>query len=278
MVTEKYKMKNILDNIVAYKKEEVSQRMRETPASALMQSEQFKAQTRSLKASLMDPSKTGIIAEYKRRSPSKGIINDTATVEAVTGAYTTAGASGLSVLTDEPSFGGTLEDLQIARANEIPILRKDFMIAEYQLLEARAAGADVILLIAACLSPNRVKELAAYAKKLSLEVLLEIHTATELDHICPDIDLVGVNNRNLKTFEVDIENSIRLLHQLPKDKPAIAESGIDQPQVVHELRREGFRGFLIGEHFMKQSDPGAAFKSYVDQIKALEAANSSSAN
>lgn len=275
MVTENDQMKNILDKIVAYKKEEVSRRMRENTATDLMQSEQLKRPTRSLKASLADPAKTAIIAEYKRQSPSKGIINDSADVAKVTRSYTAAGASGLSVLTDGPSFGGSLEDLRTARKNDIPILRKDFMISEYQVLEARAAGADVILLIAACLSPAKVKELAAYAKKLTMEVLLEIHTAAELGHICPDIDLVGVNNRNLKTFEVDIDNSIRLLHALPKDKPAIAESGISQPQVVQTLRKEGFSGFLIGEHFMKQADPGYAFKQYVQQISSLETPNTS---
>ncbi|HEU0227902.1 MAG TPA: indole-3-glycerol phosphate synthase TrpC, partial [Arachidicoccus soli] len=170
-------------------------------------------------------------------------------------------------------FGGSLEDLKIARQHAIPILRKDFMIDEYQILEARAFGADVILLIAACLSPRRVKELAAYAKKLSLEVLLEVHGEDELAHVCDEIDLVGVNNRNLKTFEVDIENSIRLLNILPKNKLAIAESGIDNVKVVKQLRTAGFSGFLIGENFMKNENPGEAFKNYVQQLKQVENEN-----
>lgn len=263
-------MKNILETIIEYKKQEVQRCMRETPVAKLMQSPAVERAGLSLKASLLDPAKTGIIAEYKRKSPSKGIINDSATVQDVTSAYTQGGASGLSVLTDQESFGGSLDDLRIARMNSIPILRKDFMIDEYQILEAKAAGADVILLIAACLSATRVRELAVYAKKLSLEVLLEIHGDEELDHICDDIDLVGVNNRNLKTFEVDIDNSIRLLHLLPNDKPAIAESGIDNVQTVHQLRKAGFSGFLMGEHFMKQDSPGGAFTSYVKALKSID--------
>lgn len=260
-------MKNILDTIVEAKKKEVEQSIRDMPASLLRKSPQLERPGRSLKASLTAPGKTGIIAEFKRRSPSKGVINDQASVTAVTAAYTAAGASGLSVLTDQPFFGGELEDLRSATINTIPILRKDFMIDPYQVLEAKAAGADVILLIAACLSPVKVRELAMYAHELSLEVLLEIHGDEELGHICDEIDLVGVNNRNLKTFEVDIDNSIRLLNLLPQNKPAIAESGIDNVQIVYQLRKAGFSGFLIGEHFMKQADPGAAFKRYTEALR-----------
>lgn len=266
-------MKNILDKIIEHKKIEVAQRKQERSATELMQSKGFDRNTISLKSSLLDKSKTGIIAEFKRQSPSKGIINATAGVADVTSAYTQNGASCLSVLTDQKFFGGNLEDLKIARKNDIPILRKDFMIDEYQILEARAFGADVILLIAACLSPRRVKELAAYAKKLSLEVLLEIHGDDELSRVCDEVDLVGVNNRNLKTFEVDIENSIRLLNILPKDKIAIAESGIDNVMVVKQLRAAGFSGFLIGENFMKSENPGEAFKNYTQQLKLVENEN-----
>lgn len=263
-------MKNILDEIVAYKKQEVQICMREMPATVLMKSPQMDRTVNSLKAGLQKPGATGIIAEFKRQSPSKGIINDKVSVEEVTAAYAAAGASCLSVLTDQHFFGGTLDDLRVARSVHLPILRKDFMIDEYQILEARAAGADVILLIAACLTPTRVQELAKYARKLSLEVLLEIHGEEELDRICAEVDLVGVNNRNLKTFKVDIDNSIRLRSLLPKDKLAIAESGIDSVDIVDKLRGAGFSGFLIGEHFMKQADPGKAFATYVQSLQGLK--------
>jgi len=175
--------------------------------AALEKSDLFKRKPLSLKQFLFDPTKTGIITEFKRRSPSKGIINDNADVVAVTQAYTRYGASGLSVLTDHQFFGGSTEDLEKARVNEIPILRKDFVIDEYQIVEAKSMGADVILLIAACLEPATVKRLAAFAKSLQLEVLLELHAAEELGHICDDTELIGINNRNLKTFVVDIDHS-----------------------------------------------------------------------
>jgi len=263
-------MKNILEQIVEYKKGEVAAAMADMPATVLMKSPQFLRTPNSLKQRLLTGQSPAIIAEFKRRSPSKGIINDQVQVADVTAAYTKSGASCLSVLTDHHFFGGSLDDLRVARVNEIPILRKDFMIDEYQILEARAAGADLILLIAACLSATRVKELAAYAKKLGLETLLEIHTEEELDRVCDDIDLVGINNRNLKTFEVDIQHSIRLLSMLPKDRPAIAESGINDVKITDELYQAGFKGFLIGEYFMKNPDPGVAFNQYISALKALQ--------
>ncbi|MDE1192466.1 MAG: indole-3-glycerol phosphate synthase TrpC [Arachidicoccus sp.] len=266
-------MKNILDKIIERKIIEVAEAKQKVSEAELLNSATFQRKPFSLKASLSDKNKTGIIAEFKRRSPSKGIINASANVNDVTKAYTENGASCLSVLTDKDFFGGSLDDLKIARQNNIPILRKDFMIDEYQILEARAFGADVILLIAACLSPSRVKELAANAKQLDLEVLLEIHGDDELASVCDEVDFVGVNNRNLKTFEVDIENSIRMLNKLPKDKLAIAESGIDNVEVVKQLRSAGFKGFLIGENFMKHENPGEAFKQYVQQLKAIEHEN-----
>ncbi|MEJ7589055.1 MAG: indole-3-glycerol-phosphate synthase [Ferruginibacter sp.] len=176
----------------------------------LKRSKFFNRPVFSLKHFLMDETKNGIIAEFKRRSPSRGIINAMADVVAVTTAYTLNGASGLSVLTDESFFGGSAEDLKKARINNIPILRKDFIIDEYQVAEARAMGADVVLLIAACLTPQRVKELAVVAKNFQLEVLLEIHTEDELQHICDETEIIGVNNRDLKTFIVDINRSIEL--------------------------------------------------------------------
>ena len=201
---------NILETIIAKKHIEVASNKAMVSIEELKQSDLFNRPTFSLKHFLLDENKTGIIAEFKRQSPSKGIINGTADVLEVTKAYTMNGASCLSVLTDEHFFGGSEQDLRKARVNNIPILRKDFIIDEYQIVEARSMGADVILLIAACLTPKRVKELAAFAKSIQLEVLLEIHVAEELEHICDETELVGVNNRDLKTFTVDINRSIEL--------------------------------------------------------------------
>ncbi len=258
---------NILDKIIEHKKEEVARNKNFVSLHQLQQQENFNRQVISLKKVLLDETKTGIIAEFKRRSPSKGIINDQADVLDVTTAYTKHGASGLSVLTDTEFFGGAADDLLKARVNNIPILRKDFMIDEYQLAEARAMGADVILLIAACLTPHRVQELAFFAKSLQLEVLLEIHNETELQHICDEVDLVGVNNRDLKTFSVDINRSVELSKQIPADKIKIAESGIDNAETINIFKQAGFKGFLMGEHFMKFENPGEAFEEFVKKLK-----------
>ncbi|HMO61558.1 MAG TPA: indole-3-glycerol phosphate synthase TrpC [Ferruginibacter sp.] len=258
---------NILDKIIEHKKLEVAAAKAKTPLVALQQQALYSRPTFSLKQFLLDDTKTGIIAEYKRRSPSKGIINANATVADVTAAYTKYGASGLSVLTDEQFFGGTAADVLQARVNPVPILRKDFMIDEYQVDEARAMGADVILLIAACLTPQRVKQLAAYAKQLQLEVLLEIHTEDELQHICDETEIVGVNNRDLKTFTVDIQRSIALSKKIPAGKIKVAESGIHDVHTILTFKQAGFRGFLIGENFMKQPDPTIAFADFVHHLK-----------
>ena len=259
---------NILEKIIAHKKTEIEKARLLVPAEVLQQSKFFTRKTFSLKEFLLDETKTGIIAEFKRRSPSKGIINDVADVTAVTNAYTANGASCLSVLTDEYFFGGSNADLQSARINNIPILRKDFIIDEYQLMEARAIGADVILLIAACLTAERTKELASFARQLQLEVLLEIHNEEELGHICDEVELVGVNNRNLKTFTVDINRSIELGKQIPGDKLKIAESGIDHIDTINIFKEAGFKGFLMGERFMKEKDPGIAFSEFVEGLKS----------
>jgi indole-3-glycerol phosphate synthase len=258
---------NILDTIVAHKKEEVAARSRGTSVSELYDKPFFNRPTLSLKKFLSDPARTGIIAEYKRRSPSKGLINGHSTVEEVTAAYARH-ASGISVLTDEQFFGGTLNDLVRARVNEVPLLRKDFMISDYQLMEARAYGADVILLIAACLTIEQTRELAAKAKELGLEVLLEIHDETELPYINDDVDMVGVNNRNLKTFEVSIQRSLDLIKDIPSSKAAVAESGISDVETIVSLKRAGFKGFLVGENFMKHADPAIAFADFVHRLKA----------
>jgi indole-3-glycerol phosphate synthase len=254
---------NILEKIIEQKRKEVEQRKADADVKALEKERFFTRQTYSLKQFISDPVKTGIIAEYKRKSPSKGIINDRDSVESVTRMYAGYGASGISVLTDYNFFGGSLDDLMAARDNDVPLLRKDFMIDEYQIVEAKAFGADVILLIAACLSPKEVKDLALAAKKLELEVLLELHDQSELDHICGEVDLVGVNNRNLKNFEVDLEHSIRMAEKIGDDFIKIAESGINDVNNIRYLKQHGFKGFLIGEYFMKQEDPGRAFKEFI---------------
>ena len=260
---------NILEKIVAQKKKEVAQRKQAMPAAALEKHGLFKKLPYSLKQCLKDESKTGIIAEFKRASPSKGIINNQASVEAVTAAYANYGASGISVLTDESFFGGSLNDLQTASILEVPVLRKDFMIDAYQVTEAKAYGASVILLIAACLSPAEVKALAAAAKDLGLEVLLELHDESELDHVCDGVDIVGINNRNLKTFSVDLEQSVKLAEKIGASYLKIAESGISSPGSIRYLKQHGFDGFLIGEHFMKESEPGAAFRNFVNELNGV---------
>ncbi len=263
-------IKNILAEIVQHKITEVANAKQEISEEQLKCSPYFSREIISLRKNLSQNEHSGIIAEFKRKSPSKGWINQYADVKQVTNDYTKYGASCLSVLTDTKFFGGSNQDLLTARENAISILRKDFIIDEYQLLEAKSIGADVILLIAACLSPERTKELAKFAKDLGLEILLELHGEEELIHICEEVDFVGVNNRNLKTFEVDVDNSIKIMKSLPNNKFCIAESGIDNAEVLIQLKQAGFKGLLIGEFFMKNSDPGAAFKDYIKQIKLLE--------
>jgi indole-3-glycerol phosphate synthase len=264
---------NILDKIVDQKKIEVVERKRIRSILDLEKESLFSKENYSLTSFIGNDAKTGIIAEYKRKSPSKGIINHHSTVEEVTAAYVANGASGLSVLTDELFFGGRIEDLVKATVNSIPLLRKDFMIDEYQLIEAKAFGADVILLIAACLTPDEVKQMASTAKNIGLEVLLEIHNEQELDHICEEVDFVGVNNRNLKNFEVSINTSLQLINKIPTTKIAIAESGINNVDTIITLKKAGFKGFLIGEHFMRDNDPANAFADFVKQLNSKQNAN-----
>ncbi len=258
---------NILDTIIASKRMQVAHDKVATSVQELEKRPFFQRQSLSLQSFLLDTTKTGIISEFKRKSPSKGVINGTASVTDVTRAYTAGGASGLSILTDTHFFGGTNHDLKEARINNIPILRKDFIIDEYQIIEARSIGADVVLLIAANLSPKEVKQLAAFAKSLQLEVLLELHTEHEMVHVCDEVDLIGINNRNLKNFEVNLEHSIQLAEKLPKDKLKIAESGISSVETVLYLREQGFHGFLMGEYFMRQADPAQAFADFAKALK-----------
>lgn len=255
----------ILDEIIASKRKEVAANKIAQPASELEKWPGFERSTVSLKESIKKYS--GIISEFKRRSPSKGIINNNATVTDVVSAYDQHGASGISILTDAPFFGGSNNDLIAGRAvTSKPILRKDFIIDEYQLIEAKAIGADVILLIAANLTPEQVKQLARFAKSLNLEVLLELHAEEELKHMCDEVDLVGINNRNLKNFEVNVEHAIRLAEKLPAEKLKIAESGINNVETVLYLKQQGFDGFLMGEYFMKQPDPAIAFANFVTML------------
>jgi indole-3-glycerol phosphate synthase len=259
---------NILEEIIAYKRKLVAEYKEIYHTRNFTRSPYFKRTTESLVQALRLAHSTQIIAEFKRKSPSKGTINETADVVETTSDYESYGAAGISILTDQQFFGGSSDDLLRSRAFVVkPILRKDFIIHEFQLLESKAMGADVILLIAACLTPREVRRLAIFAKNLGLEVLLELHDESELDHICPEVDLVGINNRNLKTFEVNWQHSIALAEKLPAGKPKIAESGIHNVDTLLMLKQAGFEGFLIGELFMKQTNPSAAFKKFVEELR-----------
>jgi indole-3-glycerol phosphate synthase len=259
---------NILDKIVAHKKTEIEKAKSEVSYSALESAEFFDRKPLSFKDFLLDANRTGIIAEFKRKSPSKGIINDRVSVENVTTGYNSAGASALSVLTDIEFFMGQKADLiQARRMNTIPILRKDFMIDEYQVLEAKAWGADIILLIAAILTPAEIQKLASQAKSLGLNVLLEVHNLEELQRsINPNLDAIGVNNRNLADFTVSVETSYQLAEYIPAEFLKISESAISNPETIKQLKKAGFNGFLIGENFMKQADPGMAMRAFVKEL------------
>ena len=256
----------MLTEIVNTTRTKIIDRKKNIPLTELVKSIHFNAPCYSLREYITNENLSGIIAEFKRRSPSKGIINNTALVKKVTTDYKKYGASAISVLTDEIFFGGSMNDLVSARVNEIPILRKDFIIDEYQILESKAFGADIILLIAACLKKKEVRTLTTFAKNTGLEVLLEIHNEKELDHIFDQIDVVGINNRDLKSFRVDINHSIELGNKIPSNKIKIAESGIKDVDTIRVLREHGFKGFLMGEKFMKEKDPGLAFKKFVEEL------------
>ena len=259
----------ILETIVEKKKEEIAAAKAKVSVMHLEESEYFSHPSRALKEFILDPERTGIIAEFKRRSPSKGVINNVVSVSSVTKGYADAGASALSILTDNSFFGGLNRDLTEARKrNILPILRKDFMLDEYQIIEAKALGADVILLIAAILTPQRVRELADLAKDIGLNVLLEVHNREELDRsLCDHLDAVGVNNRNLADFSVSLDHSYELAELIPDQFLKISESGISNPATILELKKAGFQGFLIGENFMKQAEPGKAMREFVRQLK-----------
>lgn len=260
---------NILDKIIEHKKQEVALLKREVLVEKLIKSPGFKRTPISLMEALTAKGSTGIIAEFKRQSPSKGIINNKVSIVDVTQGYLDANVAAQSILTDTTYFGGNILDLMQARAiNEIrPILRKDFIVDGFQIVEAKAIGADVILLIAACLSKEELKNYGKLAEDLGLEVLYEVHNKQELDKIELDNKIIGINNRNLKTFEVDLEHSIELASHIPDSCIKVSESGISDPRIIVGLKEYGFQGFLIGENFMKMDDPGFACQEFISQIR-----------
>ena len=275
---------DILSEIIAHKRTEVELQKQSVSPEQLREQVQKLMESSSVPRHSMRQalasSPTGIIAEFKRRSPSKGWIYETAKAEEIPAAYETAGASALSILTDEKFFGGSLRDISTARPLvDIPILRKDFIIDEYQLLQARIVGADAVLLIAACLTQKECTTLTTQAHALGLEVLLEIHHPSELPYINKEVDMLGVNNRNLGTFVTDVKNSFRIARQLQqaigskkgasdvRNMPIlVSESGISHLETIRSLRAAGFRGFLIGEAFMKTDHPGDTLKDFISPI------------
>jgi len=259
----------ILDKIIQAKRLEVDALKKFSTIAMLEKTEMFQRQTNSLEAALLVENSSGIIAEYKRKSPSKGIINGVSSIQEVTEGYLKAGVAAQSILTDTDFFGGMNEDLLTARNinTSVPILRKDFIVDEFQIVESKALGADVILLIAACLTKEELKSFGALAKNLGLSVLYEVHTQEELDKIELDNKIIGINNRNLKTFEVDLEHSIQLASQIPSSCIKVSESGISNPQTILDLKQHGFKGFLIGENFMKTANPGLACTDFIQQLR-----------
>ncbi len=257
----------ILDKITTYKRKEIAVKKEAIPIRLLEKFPLFSKETKSL-AEALRISTTGIIAEHKRRSPSKSVINANVLLDEVVLGYENAGASGISVLTDTNFFGGSLDDLVLAEKTvSIPILRKEFIVDPYQIYEAKAYGSDAILLIAAYLSAEELKQFSHLAKSLKLDVLLEVHNAEELQKsVVPNVAMIGVNNRNLKTFEVNIDISKSLSEEIPKDFVKISESGISTVETIKELKSFGFEGFLIGENFMKTENPGESAKQFIHKL------------
>lgn len=261
---------NILEEIIAHKCAEVEERKSLYPVKLLEKSIYFNSQPVSLKQYLMRPDKVGIIAEIKRSSPSLGKINPYVDVERTSIGYMQAGASALSILTDIKFFDGKNEDLTLARKfNYCPILRKDFVVDEYQIIEAKSIGADAVLLLANILTKKECKNFTRLAHQLDLEVLLEVHTTEEVDYYQSETDVIGINNRDLKTFQVDLNHSIALASKLPKDAVKVSESGLNKAEDILFLKNEGFDGFLMGEKFMKQSRPEKACYQFISEVKDL---------
>lgn len=265
---------NILDSIVTHKRNEVKLKKEIYPIKSLEQSIFFETQTVSLQRYIERNDLYGIIAEFKRMSPSKGMINQYAKPEKVCTDYMRAGASALSVLTDNKFFGGSNDDLTNARKyNYCPILRKDFIVDPYQIFEAKSIGADAILLIAEVLSEKEMASFYATAQSLGLEVLFEVHAAESIVKLPADAKIVGINSRNLKSFEVSLEHTIKLREQLPAGICAVAESGISSISDYHLFKNAGFRGFLIGERFMREANPGKTLSNFINSIKTNEYAD-----
>lgn len=259
---------DILSKIVNYKTQEVNERKSLYPLKLLEKSVFFNTKCVSLKEYLLNSEKTGIIAEFKKKSPSKPDINNYADIQKVTIGYMQAGASALSILTDNKFFGGSLKNLSEARDyNYCPILQKDFIIDEYQIYEAKSYGADSILLIASILSKTQITKFTKTAKQLGLEVLFEIHFEHELSKFDNSIEIIGVNNRQLSSFETNINNSLRIAKYLPENITKISESGINTVQQLTELIYAGFDGFLMGTKFMSEINPADAFKIFVNNLK-----------
>lgn len=260
-------MKDILSEIVANKRLEVAAHKEQTSYHELEKLiETCGLPIYPMKSALLE-SQSGIIAEFKRRSPSKGWMSQHADAERVTAIYVEAGAAVLSVLTDEHYFGGTLHDLSTTTRNaKIPVMRKEFIVDEYQILQARLCGASAILLIAAALTKEESIRFTRFAQQLGLDVLLELHDENEVEYVAPENDLVGINNRNLGTFVTDIEKSYKMIDFLPREAVLVSESGISNPKTVKELREAGYRGFLIGENFMKTDDPGERLRQFIEAV------------
>ena len=257
----------ILDKIVEYKRIEVEEQKLRVSLDSLMLMQSYSRKPYSLKEFLLDESKSGVISEFKRQSPSKGLINGNSEVADVVSKYQEAGASAVSVLTDFKSFGGTSIDLIQARKElSIPLLRKDFIIDEYQIHEAKALGADVILLIASILTKEEIDNFSSLAKSLGLSILFEVHNEEELAKLNENIEVVGVNNRNLATFEVSIQNSISLVDKIPSRCVKVSESGISEVEKIKELKKYGYKGFLIGENFMKTDNPGESAIEFMGEL------------
>ena len=262
----------ILDTIVAHKRQEIASRRELVPVKLLETSLYFNSQPLSLRKYLLREGGSGLIAEFKRKSPSKGWINQYAPVERTTLGYMQAGAAALSILTDTEFFGGKNEDLTTARRfNFCPIVRKDFVVDEYQILEAKSVGADAVLLIAAVLTPAEIDTLGRLARSLGLEVLLEVHDAEELARsINADaVNLIGVNNRNLHDFSLSLDTSMALAEAIPNEFVKVSESGISTAAAIGQLREVGYRGFLLGEAFMRHARPERACAALVQEIAAL---------
>ena len=261
---------NILDKIVANKRREAELLKRQVGRNKFEDNRSFSRVTISLSKFLLEPGRSGIIAEYKRKSPSGGLLNVRNSVEEVTKGYAESGASAVSILTDKRFFGGSCDDIiKVRDLYNIPILRKDFIIDEIQVIESKAAGADAILLIASLLGKKEILSLASLSRSLGMEVLFEIHSLSELDKINEYINIVGVNNRNLDTLKTDVRLSVAMADKIPEEFLRISESGISDPRTVRELRDSGYNGFLIGEYFMSRPDPVIAFADFADRIKLI---------